>query len=246
MAEFQTNVARGGVRAEIDAGLRAHMNKVYGLMSVAMLVTFAIAYFVGTNESLLATFFTGPIRWVVMFAPLIAVMGLSFGINRLSVGAANAVFYGFSALMGLSIAWIFAVFNLGVIATAFLATSVSFLALSLYGYTTKSDLSGVGRFAFMGLIGVIVLSLIGLFVDFGGAFNFALQVAILLIFAALTAYDTQRLKSEYVAYAEAGAQGSQEGRDWMEKSAIMGATSLYLNFINMFMVILQFMGAGDE
>ena len=246
MADFQQTVARGGVRAQIDEGLRAHLNKVYGLMATAMVVTFAIAFFVGTNAQLLATFFTGPVRWVVMFAPLIAVMGLSFGIQRLSVGAATAVFYGFSALMGLSIAWIFAVFGMGVIAQAFLATAVAFLGLSLNGYTTQKDLTGIGRFAIMGLVGVIVLFLINIFFPFGSAFMFALNVAVLLIFAALTAYDTQRLKSEYIAYAEAGAHGHPEGRAWLAKAGIMGATSLYLNFINMFMVILQFMGGGDE
>lgn len=246
MVDIQPSVARGGVSAQIDQGLRAHMNKVYGLMATAMIVTFAVAFFVGTNASLLATFFTGPIRWVVMFAPLLAVMGLSFGIHRLSVGAATGVFYGFAGLMGLSIAWIFAAFNLGTIATAFLATSVAFLGLSLYGYTTKRDLSGFGRFLMMGLIGVIVLSLINIFIPLGGPMMFAINVAVLLIFAGLTAYDTQRIKSEYIEMADAGAHGSPEGQVWLEKAGLMGALGLYLNFINMFMVILQFMGSGDE
>ncbi len=246
MADYQTTVARGGIRAEIDAGLRAHMSKVYGLMATAMLVTFAVAIFVGTNTTLLASVFTGPVRWVVMFAPLVAVMGLSFGIHRLSVGAATGVFYGFAALMGLSIAWIFAVFGLGTIATAFLSTAVAFLGLSLYGYTTNRDLSAFGRFLMMALIGVVVLSIAGLFIDFGGPMQFAIQIAILLIFAGLTAYDTQRIKSEYVQFASAGGRGNPEAEQWLAKAGLMGALGLYLNFINMFMVILQFMGGGDE
>ncbi|MBX2856244.1 MAG: Bax inhibitor-1/YccA family protein [Rhodobacteraceae bacterium] len=263
MVEYQPNVVRGGVRAEIDAGLRAHMSKVYGLMSFAMIVTFAVAYVVGTDigavidgnpatnpaflsQGMVVAMLTSPIKYVIMFAPLAAVMGLSFGIHKLSVGAANGVFYAFAAIMGLSIAGIFAMFSIGDVFKAFLATSVAFLSLSLYGYTTTRDLTGVGRFAMMGLIGVIVLFIINWFFPFGSAFMFALNVAVLLIFSALTAYDTQRIKNEYIAFADAGAHGSPEGREWMEKAALMGALGLYLNFINMFMIMLQFMGGGDD
>lgn len=250
MADYPSSVVRGGVRAEIDAGLRAHMNKVYGLMSVAMIVTFAVAAFVGSNQALQQTIYGTPLHYVVMFAPLVAIFGLAAGIQRMSVSTASIVFYAFAAIMGLSIGWIFVVYDLGMIAKAFLSTSVAFMGLSLYGYTTKRDLTGVGRFAIMGLIGVIALMLINwvsmMFFGggFGSAFNFVINVAVLLIFAALTAYDTQRIKSEYVAYAQHA--GNPEAEQWLGKAAIMGALSLYLNFINMFMVVLQFMGGSRE
>ncbi|MEL6318968.1 MAG: Bax inhibitor-1/YccA family protein, partial [Pseudomonadota bacterium] len=141
----------------------------------------------------------------------------------------------------LSIAWIFAVFNLGSIFQTFLATSVAFLGTSLYGYTTKRDLSGMGRFLMMGLIGLIVVSIVNIFLGIPGL-QFAISAIGVLIFAGLTAYDTQRLKNEYLYYSQMGAEGAAI----LAKGAIMGALSLYLNFINMFMFLLQFMGGSDE
>ncbi|MEL6979862.1 MAG: Bax inhibitor-1/YccA family protein [Pseudomonadota bacterium] len=240
MADYQTSVARGGVRADIDVGLRAYMNKVYMLMAVAMLVTGVVAFYVGNNAYLLQTFFTGAMRWVVMFAPLIFVFAFAAMIHKMSTATANIAFYAFSAVMGLSIAWIFAVFTLGSIAQTFFATSVAFLGLSLYGYTTKSDLSGWGRFLIMGVIGLIVVSIANIFIG-SDALSMAISALGVLIFAGLTAYDTQRIKQEYLEMSAAGP----EGEAYLEKGAIMGALSLYINFINMFMFLLQFMGSQE-
>jgi uncharacterized protein len=243
MADYQTARAQTGIRtaAAIDEGLRAHMNKVYGTMSVGMLVTAGVAWAVGSNDALLSIF-RDPITlqpnilgWAAMFAPLIFIFGFGAMINRVSAAGAQTLFYVFAALMGLSIAWIFAAFTGISIAQTFLVTSIAFAGLSLYGYTTKKDISGWGAFLMMGLIGLIVAMIVNIFLG-SPAIGFAISVIGLLIFAGLTAYDTQRLKTEYVAHA---AHADQE---WLDKSGIMGALSLYLNFINIFMFLLQFMG----
>jgi uncharacterized protein len=243
MAEYQTARAQTGIRtaAAIDEGLRAHMNKVYGTMSVGMLVTAGVAWAVGSNDALLSIF-RDPVTlspnilgWAAMFAPLIFIFGFGAMINRVSAAGAQTLFYVFAALMGLSISWIFAAFTGISIAQTFLVTSIAFAGLSLWGYTTKKDISGWGSFLIMGLIGVIVAMIVNIFLG-SPAIAFAISVIGLLIFAGLTAYDTQRLKTEYVAHA---AHADQE---WLDKSGIMGALSLYLNFINIFMFLLQFMG----
>lgn len=243
MAEFETIRAAGvGARtAQIDEGLRAHMNKVYGLMSVAMVLTGAVAWAVGSSPALLGIF-RDPVTlspnllgWAVMFAPLIMVFAFGAAINRLSAPAAQLFFYAFAAVMGLSMAWIFAVFTGVSIATTFFVTAIAFAGLSLYGYTTKKDLSGMGTFLMMGVIGLVVASIINIFIA-SSALHFAITVIGLLVFAALTAYDTQNIKASYVQHAQYGDQ------EWLDKSAIMGALSLYINFINMFMFLLQFLG----
>jgi FtsH-binding integral membrane protein len=240
MADYQTiRTGAGGVRtAQIDEGLRAHMNKVYGLMSLAMLVTGAVAYTVGTNEVLLQQIFGTPLKWLVMFAPLIVVFAFGAMINRMSAATAQIVFYGFAALMGLSISFIFAVYTGISIAQTFVVTAIAFAGLSLYGYTTKKDLSGWGTFLIMGVIGLIVASVVNIFLQ-SPAVMFAISAIGVLIFAGLTAYDTQSIKNEYIQMA---AQGDQE---WLGKAAIMGALRLYLDFINMFMFLLQFMGSRE-
>jgi FtsH-binding integral membrane protein len=237
MADYQTiRTGVAGTRtAEIDAGLRAHMNKVYGLMSVAMLITAGVAWAVGTNDAMVAAIFGTPLKWVVMFAPLIMVFAFSAMINRLSVAAAQLFFYTYAAAVGLSLAFIFAVYTSTSIAQTFLVTSIAFAGLSLYGYTTKKDLSGMGTFLMMGLIGLIVASVVNIFLA-SSAMAFAISVIGVLIFAGLTAYDTQTIKNTYLQHAQMG------DREWMGKSAIMGALSLYLDFINMFMFLLSFLG----
>ncbi len=237
MAEYQTigSVGAGSRAADIDVGLRAHMNKVYGLMSVGMVLTGGVAWAVGTNETMLNAIFGTPLKWLVMFAPLIMVFAFSAMINRMSVAAAQLFFYAFAAAMGLSISYIFAVYTGISIAQTFFATAIAFASLSLYGYTTKKDLSGMGTFLLMGLVGLIVASVINIFLA-SSAMAFAISAIGLLIFAGLTAYDTQSIKNEYIAHAQ------QADQDWLGKSAIMGALRLYLDFINMFMFLLQFMG----
>lgn len=237
MADYTTiRTAGAGVRAtQIDEGLRAHMNKVYGLMSVGMVLTGGVAWAVGTNETMLAAIFGTPVKWLVMFAPLIMVFAFGAMINRLSAAAAQLFFYTFAALMGLSISFIFAVYTGVSIAQTFFATAIAFASLSLYGYTTKRDLSGMGTFLMMGLIGLIVASIVNIFMA-SSALQFAISVIGILIFAGLTAYDTQSIKNEYVQHA------ASMDEEWLGKSAIMGALRLYLDFINMFMFLLQFMG----
>ncbi len=237
MAEYQTigSVGAGSRAADIDAGLRAHMNKVYGLMSVGMALTGGVAWAVGTNDAMLAAIFGTPLKWVVMFAPLVMVFAFSAMINRMSVAAAQLFFYAFAAAMGLSISYIFAIYTGISIAQTFFATAIAFASLSLYGYTTKKDLSGMGTFLLMGLVGLIVASVINIFLA-SSALQFAISLIGLLIFAGLTAYDTQSIKNEDIAHAQQADQG------WLGKSAIMGALRLYLDFINMFMFLLQFMG----
>jgi len=237
MADYTTTraVGAGARTAQIDQGLRTHMNKVYGLMSVAMLITAGVAWAVGTNETLINAIFGSPLKWVVMFLPLVLVFAFSAMINRLSVAAAQLFFYVYAAAMGLSISFIFAAYTGTSIAHTFLVTSIAFGGLSLYGYTTKRDLSGMGTFLMMGLIGLIVASVVNIFLA-SSALAFAVSVIGVLIFAGLTAYDTQAIKNEYIEHAVHGDQ------DWMAKSAIMGALRLYLDFINMFLFLLQFLG----
>ncbi|MDE0346320.1 MAG: Bax inhibitor-1/YccA family protein, partial [Boseongicola sp.] len=208
MARFDTihTTATDAQSAEIHEGLRAHMNKVYGIMSVGMLVTAAVAWGVGTSDALSAIFrdpITGSpniLGWVAMFLPLGMVFLFGGMINRISAAAAQTFFYVFAAAMGLSISWIFAVFTGISIAQTFVATSAGFAALSLWGYTTKRDLSGFGSFLMMGLIGLIIAMVINLFVA-SSALAFAVSVIGVLIFAGLTAYDTQRIKTDYLAHA---------------------------------------------
>ncbi len=258
MAEFDTIRRPGvdaGVRTAIDTGLRAHMNKVYGTMAVGMLITALAAwaisglavsgtpseYMIGEGRYLSplgVAIYASPLKWVVMFAPLLFVFGLSAGINRLSAGAAQVIFYAFAAVMGVSISSIFLVFTGASIVQVFLVTAIAFAALSLWGYTTRRDISGWGTFLFMGLVGVIVAMIVNIFLA-SPALVFAISVIGVLIFAGLTAYDTQRLKNEYIQLA--GTQGEA----YLDHAAILGALSLYLNFINLFMMLLQLFGQRE-
>ena len=242
MAEYDAIRGVAGARAaEIDAGLRAHMNKVYGTMSIGMLLTFAVAWAVGTSPALLsvfrdpATLQPNILGWIIMFAPLGMVFLFGAAINRLSAAGAQTFFYVFASLMGLSLAWIFVAFTGFSIAQVFLVTSIAFAGLSLWGYTTKRDISGWGSFLIMGVIGILVASIVNIFLG-SGVMSLAISVLGVLIFAGLTAYDTQNIKNTYLAHAHAMDE------EWLGKAAIMGALSLYLDFINMFMFLLQLLG----
>ena len=254
MADYQTIRTAGAVRtAEIDEGLRAHMNKVYGTMSVGMVMTALAAWAISglattadpsagamLREGVYLTdlgvaLYTSPLRWVVMFLPLVMVFAFGAMINRLSAAGAQTFFYAFAALMGVSISWIFIAFTSYSIIQVFLVTAVAFAGLSLWGYTTKKDISGWGSFLIMGVIGLIVASIINIFLG-SPAIMFAISILGVLIFAGLTAYDTQNIKNTYIAHAASGDQ------EWLGKAAIMGALNLYLDFINMFMFLLQLLG----
>ena len=242
MADYQSARAGVGVRsAAIDEGLRTHMNKVYGTMSVGLLVTALAAWAVGSSDVLLALF-RDPVTlrpnilgWIIMFAPLGMVFAFGAAINKLSAAGAQLFFYTFAALMGLSLSWIFAVFTGISITQTFLVTAISFAGLSLWGYTTKKDISGWGSFLIMGLIGLIVASIVNIFLG-SAPIQFAISIIGVLIFAGLTAYDTQKIKTDYIQHAQ------HMDSEWLGKSAIMGALNLYLDFINLFMFLLQFMG----
>jgi FtsH-binding integral membrane protein len=223
----------------VDAGLRAHMLSVYNYMTSGILLTgiVALLFAWGGRESLAAQIFIngGILRWVVMLAPLGIVLWMSFGINRLSQGMAQVLFWAFSALMGASLSYIFLIYTGGSIALTFFATAAAFASLSLYGYTTKRDLSGMGTFLLMGLVGLIVASLLNLWLQ-SEPMMYAISAIGILIFAGLTVYDTQKIKSLYFQL---------RGTEFLGKAAIMGALELYLDFINMFLFLLRFMGSRD-
>ncbi|MEL6508821.1 MAG: Bax inhibitor-1/YccA family protein [Pseudomonadota bacterium] len=258
MADYQTIRSTAGVRtAEIDEGLRAHMNKVYGTMSVGMLITALAAWAIAglatttdpaqaavqmNNGTLLtglgAALYTSPLRWVVMFAPLLMIFGFGAVMNRASAAATQLFFFVFATLIGVSLSSIFIVFTSFSIVQTFLVTAIAFAGLSLWGYTTKKDISGWGSFLIMGVIGLLVAMVINIFLQ-SPAMMFAISGIGVLIFAALTAYDTQNIKNQYLAHAHHGDV------EWLEKSAIHGALNLYLDFLNMFQFLLMFMGQQE-
>ncbi|WP_299359090.1 Bax inhibitor-1/YccA family protein [uncultured Paracoccus sp.] len=228
--------------AVYDEGLRSYMNKVYSLMGIGMLVTAGTAFGLhqlavgadGQATELGRAIYYSPLKWVLMFLPLVMVFAFGAAINRLSTQGATLLFYAFAAAMGASLSWIFMAYtNISIVQT-FVATAAGFAGLSLYGYTTKRDLSAMGRFLIMGVIGLIIASIINIFMQSGGL-QFAISTLGVLIFAGLTAYDTQNIKNTYLQLAESD-------REFLGKSAIMGALTLYLDFLNLFMFLLQFMG----
>ncbi len=224
--------------ASYDEGLRSYMLSVYNYMASGVLLTgiVAVLFSMGATpqESIAGQIFLQPgfLKYIVMFAPLGLVMWLSFGINRMSETTAKISFWVYAAIMGASLSTIFLAYTGASIASTFFATAAGFGALSLYGYTTKRDLSGVGKFLMMGLIGLIVASLINLFTQ-SSAMSLIISILGVFIFAGLTVYDTQKIKNMYYQV---------QGSDFMGKSVIMGALTLYLDFINLFLFLLRFMG----
>lgn len=238
MDRFQAVNPIGTTQAQIDEGLRAHMNRVYAYMAGAMLITGAVAFLSSESVALMQLIYATPLQWVVMLAPLGVVFLLSARINKMSPSAAQTTFWIFSGLMGLSISYIFLVYTGYSIVHTFLVTAIAFAGLSLWGYTTKKDISGWGSFLIMGLIGIILASLVNLFFALPGL-SFAISILGVLIFAGLTAYDTQRLKNEYLHFATRGDEL------WLQKSAILGSLSLYLNFLNLFLLLLHLFGQRE-
>ncbi|WP_208347543.1 Bax inhibitor-1 family protein [Pseudaestuariivita rosea] len=256
MQQYARVRSTAGIRSEeIDAGLRAHMNKVYGTMSVGMLITalaaWAIAGLATTTDPTLATaqlangtlltglgsaIYLSPLRWVIMLAPL-AFIFLGWGalMRNASSGMVQLSFFGFAALIGLSLSSIFIVFTAFSIVQTFLVTAIAFAGLSLWGYTTKKDISGWGSFLIMGVIGLIVAMIINIFLQ-SPVMMYAISAIGILIFAALTAFHTQEIKNTYVQMAMSGDQ------EWLNKAAYDGALSLYISFLNMFQFLLMFMG----
>ncbi|MGE3247394.1 MAG: Bax inhibitor-1/YccA family protein [Beijerinckiaceae bacterium] len=237
-ARWGTGVDRAG-QAEIDQGLRSYMLGIYNHMTLALAITALVAmvpFMLGRGHPLVQTLYSSPLKWVIMLAPLAFVLVLSWRFDRMSYSSLLTTFWAFAAVMGLSMGWIGLVFKVGSIVQALFVTTIAFAGLSLYGYTTKRSLSGMGSFLIMGLIGLIVAGIVNLFLQ-SGALAFAISVIGVLIFAGLTAWDTQRLKEDYDFISHDG--------ELMQKSSVMGALSLYLNFINMFQFILSLTGQRE-
>jgi uncharacterized protein len=252
MSDFDRNIAtaRTGYRTDqvtIDAGLRAYMIRVYNYMTAGVALTGVVAWFAyqaaggdaihiaGHSITGLTGFgqaIFGPLMWLFVLAPLGLVMLLSFGINRLSAGTALTLFFVYAGLLGLSLSSIFVAYNLGSIARVFFISAATFGAMSLYGYTTKRDLTAVGSFLFMGLIGIVIASLVNIFLQSSGLY-WVISVLGVLIFVGLTAYDTQSIKEMYDVHDD----GTIAGR-----KAVMGALRLYLDFINLFLMLLRLFG----
>ncbi|AXC50090.1 BAX inhibitor (BI)-1/YccA family protein [Paracoccus suum] len=247
MAEYNTiRQPQVGTRGAVyDEGLRAHMNKVYGLMATGMAITALAAWAINglavidTDQGRTLTDFgraiyASPLKWVIIFAPLAMVMAFGAALNRLSISAATTMFYAFSAMMGLSLSSILLIYTGYSVVQTFLVTAIAFAGLSLYGYTTKRDLSGFGTFLVMGVIGLIVAMVVNLFLR-SPAMQMAISAIGVLLFAALTAFDTQNIKRAYLELANTDS-------DFLGKAAIMGALQLYLDFLNLFQFLLSFMG----
>lgn len=214
-----------------DAGLRRHMLSIYNYMASGILLSGVVALLFA-QSGMAAQVMTTPLKWLIILAPLGFVFGMSLGANRMQTTTLQALFWGFCVAMGLSMSTIFLVYTGASIATTFFATAGAFAGLSLVGYTTKKDLTAMGSFLAMGVIGILIAMVINMFLQSTGM-QYAISILGVLIFAGLTAYDTQRLKREYYALA---------GTEFAGKAVVLGALSLYLDFINMFQFLLSFMG----
>ena len=223
-----------GKSAVYDQGLRKHMLAIYNYMASGILLSGIVAMLFA-QSGMAAQVMATPLRWLIMLAPLGFVFGMSLGANRMRTSTLQALFWGFCVIMGLSLSTIFLVFTGASIATTFFATAGAFAGLSLVGYTTKKDLSAMGAFMTMGLIGIIIAMVVNIFLGSPGL-TMAISVLGVLIFAGLTAWDTQRLKLQYYELA---------GSDFAGKAIVLGALTLYLDFINMFQFLLSFLGSRE-
>jgi FtsH-binding integral membrane protein len=219
------------VAPAIDTALRTYMLKVYNHMAGGLAVTGFVAY-VAASSGFYQSIAGTALIWLVLLAPLGFVFVLSFGIDRISVGTARIVFWTYAAVMGLSLGGIFLIYTGASIARVFFITAATFAAMSLYGYTTKSDLSAIGSFMFMGLIGIVIASITNIFLG-SSTLQFVISIIGVIVFVGLTAYDTQRIKELYL---------ESDSLEVADKKAILGALSLYLDFINLFMLLLQLFG----
>lgn len=233
--DYDSNARSGAVAADYDAGLRAYMLKVYNYMAGGVGLTGLVSYMVSQSPALLNAIFGTPLQWVVFLGPLGLVFFLSARINSLSSGTAQLLFWIYAASVGLMISSIFIAYELGSIARVFFITTIMFGSLSLWGYTTKKALSGMGSFLFMGVIGLIVAMVVNMFLQ-SAAMEFAISLIGVGIFAGLTAYDTQKIKQIYYQVEGDG--------ETTKKASIMGALRLYLDFLNMFLFMLRLFGGG--
>lgn len=240
-SQFQGDVGAG---VTFDAGLRKHMLSIYNYMASGILLTGLVAMFFA-RSGMAAGLYTSGFSMVAMLAPLGIVFAMSFGRNRFSTGTLQLMFWGFALLMGVSMSTIFLVYTGGSIAATFFATAGAFAGLSLFGYTTKKDMSGMRSFLIMGVVGLIIASVINMFIG-SETLMWAVSFIGVLIFAGLTAYDTQRLKNEYLAIQHMKLTNPDAAAQYpLGKMVIMGALTLYLDFINMFQFLLAFMGGRE-
>ena len=230
---FGTNYTGGITDYRSAAEVNSAMGRVYGHMSMAVLVSMIVSYFVGSTPELLQFFFTGMTKWIVIFAPLVAILAFAFAAERFNKGQLQLFLYAFASLMGLSFATIFAVFTMGSIVSAFMSAAVLFAVMSGYGYFTKQSLDSMGKFMFVGLIAIIIASIINIFIG-STVMQMVISAIAVIVFLGLTAYDTQKIR-EMVAVD--GDTGREE---------VMGALTLYMDFINLFINLLQLFGIKKD
>ena len=227
---FDATMTAGTIRSA--SAINSAMGRVYANMALAVFTSMVVSFLVGTNATLLTFFFTGAMKWVVIFAPLVAILGVSFAAENMSKSALQIFLHGFAVLMGLSFATIFAVYNMGSIVSAFMAGAVLFAVLSFYGYFTKKDLTSMGSLMFVGLIAIVIASIINIFLA-STVFQMVISAIAVIVFLGLTAYDTQKIR-EIVTYDNDG------------KAEVFGALTLYLDFINLFLSLLQLFGGRKD
>lgn len=232
-AVFGTAGARTGAAAQIDEGLRQYMLRVYNYMGSGLLLSGIVAFLVSSNPAVMQAIYGSGLHMVVMFAPLGLLLVMSFAFNKLSPTAMSAMYWLFCGIKGVSLAYILAVYSGESVARAFFITAVTFGAMSVWGYTTKRDLSGMGSFLLMGAIGLIVAMIVNIFME-SSAMAWVISVLGVLIFTGLTAYDTQQIKNDFIEHRMVGGLAT--------KTAVMGAVSLYINFVLIFQFLLSIMG----
>jgi len=222
--------ATGVYRSATD--INSAMGRVYGHMGLAVITSMIVSFIVGNSAALLEFFFTGAMKWVVIFAPLVAILAVSFSMEKMSKSTLQIFLHGFAALMGLSFATIFVIYNMGSIVSAFMSAAILFGVMSFYGYFTKRNLDSIGQFLFVGLIAIIIASIVNIFIG-STVMQMVISAIAVIVFLGLTAYDTQKIR-EMVSYDNDG------------KAEVMGALTLYLDFINLFLSLLQLFGGRKE
>jgi hypothetical protein len=230
---FGTNYTGGVTDYRSAEDVNSAMGRVYGHMSLAVLVSMLVSYFVGTSPELLAFFFTGAMKWIVIFAPIVAILAFAFASENFNKSQLQLFLHGFAALMGLSMATIFAIFTMGSIVSAFMGAAILFAVMSFYGYFTKQSLDSMGKFMLVGLIAIIIASIVNIFIG-STVMQMVISALAIIIFLGLTAYDTQKIRE---AVSVDGDTGRQE---------VIGALTLYMDFINLFINLLQLFGIKKD
>jgi len=230
---FGSNYADNSIGYRSAEAVNSAMGRVYAHMSLAVLVSMLVSYFVGSSPELLQFFFTGAMKWIVIFSPLVAILAFAFAVDNFSRSQLQLFLHGFAALMGLSFATIFAVFTMGSIVSAFMSAAVLFAVMSAYGYFTKQSLDSMGKFMIVGLIAIVIASVINIFIG-STVMQMVISALAIIIFLGLTAYDTQKIR-------EAVSLDSDTGRE-----EVIGALTLYMDFINLFINLLQLFGIKKD